>query len=266
MCTGAPVPATGIFQQADSLPCIPNGQTDKIWAGTVAGALKTAGVQVSACPTVTLPPRLSRRPSASQGPPGEAMVWMQPCVALLPPSPASAKPGSFSPCRKPAHPVCSPSSERDGPWGVEGGQGSWAGLLSRQLRWIRGNCYGARAGESTLSHPTSTVPGVGLRGDSAHLHHPHPSCSLSPSSACPLTLTILSLPLPPAAAWSTEFMCRTNKKGLFVLWSTMQGGNECRFILGHGQGRAELRKTQFPTWQLQESEEQELGQGLCCTS
>ena len=34
-------------------------------------------------------------------------------------------------------------------------------------------------------------------------------------------------------------------------------GNEDRFILGHGQGRAELRKTRFPTWQLQESEEQE---------
>lgn len=28
-------------------------------------------------------------------------------------------------------------------------------------------------------------------------------------------------------------------------------------ILGHGQGRAKLRKTQLPTWQLQESKEQE---------
>lgn len=92
------VPATAILQQADSLPCILNRQTDKIRAGTIPGALKTSGVQVSTCPTVTLPPRLCRRPSSSHGPLGGGMVRMELCSALLPPSPASTEPSSFSPC------------------------------------------------------------------------------------------------------------------------------------------------------------------------
>lgn len=174
---------------------------------------------------------------------------------------------------------------QDGPWGVEGGQGSWARLLSRQLCWICGNCCRAGAGERALSHLTSTLPGVGqcppssassflltLTILSLPIHPHHPQFVLSPSSSCSLTLTILILtiltlpshshhphPAVPVAVCSTEFICHANEKGLFVLWSTRQGRNERRFILGHCQGRAELRKTRFPTWQLQESEEQELG-------
>lgn len=171
---------------------------------------------------------------------------------------------------------------QDGPWGVEGGQGSWARLLSRQLCWICGNCCRAGAGERALSHLTSTLPGVRQCPPSsassflliliililpAHPHHPQPAHSPSPSSSCPPTLTILILlshshhphAATPVAVCSTEFICHANEKGLFVLWSTRQGRNERRFILGHCQGRAELRKTRFPTWQLQESEEQELG-------
>lgn len=84
-------------QQVDSLPCILNSQPAKIWAGTVPGALKTFGVQVSMCPMVTVPPGLCRRPSPSHSPWG-SMVGMELGSALLPPSPASPEPSSVSPC------------------------------------------------------------------------------------------------------------------------------------------------------------------------
>lgn len=179
------VPATAILQQADSLPCILNRQTDRQNPGWHHpwGTENLWGTSVNVphgdTATKTLQETLiqSRSPWGRDGEDGAVLssAASEPCqhraqlvLSMLKTSPS-----------------CSCTQLPAGrPRGVEGGQGSRARLLSRQICWICGNCCGAGAGESALSHPTSTLPGVGLRRGRARLHHPHPACSPSSSSPC----------------------------------------------------------------------------------
>lgn len=143
------------MQQADSPSRIQNRWTVKTWTGTVGRALKTPGVRLLACPTLTLPPRLSRRASAGPGPTGKSSVGTKLRPAAPPPSPASTKPDSV---RK-----TSPSSLRARlPVGRTAGCGGQPRESLGQaaepaaLQGHGGASCEAGAGETTLSHPAAS--------------------------------------------------------------------------------------------------------------
>lgn len=243
MCTGAPVPATTISQQADSLPWILNRQTAKTWVGTVPWPLKTSGGQVSGCPRVTLPPGLSRRPPCSHGAAGERWWGRSSGTAAFKPCQGRAR---LVPSVPKTSPSCLCAEPRAGRAAGPGGRPGELGRAAEPAAPLdpRDSLRSWSRRERSES-PTSTLPGVGLRRGSAHPHHPHlpvqlhrlhPACSPSPSSSCLLTLAVLSLHLQRLSGAQGSSATQIKKAFLFhgaqcragmsagLLWGTAKAG------------------------------------------